>query len=177
MLSGTSGHKLEKMPANEFSADEEHAMRGQARARRAAAAPFKIKEAHERFMRGVDEIRTLPLPSQATPPLSMTPSLIRLGKLEPVRAQLGRSNGFPLQRDQVYRAFACGATDAKMNGYRARRGPAARLGRMTTAARNYFSSSIEPPHHRQPPQRIASEQPNHSSPKEAKTFATKSAKS
>jgi hypothetical protein len=35
---------------------------------------------------------------------------------------------------------------------------------------------IEPPHHRQSPQRIASEQANHSAIKQAKTFATKSAR-
>jgi hypothetical protein len=34
---------------------------------------------------------------------------------------------------------------------------------------------IEPPHHRQSPQRIASEQANHSATEQAKTFATKSA--
>jgi hypothetical protein len=34
---------------------------------------------------------------------------------------------------------------------------------------------IEPPHHRLPPQRIASEQPNHCSRKPSTPFATKSA--
>jgi hypothetical protein len=34
---------------------------------------------------------------------------------------------------------------------------------------------IEPPHHRLPPQRIASEQRNHGLPKSSKSFATKSA--
>jgi len=34
---------------------------------------------------------------------------------------------------------------------------------------------IEPPHHRPPPQRIASEQRNHCSRKASTTFATKSA--
>jgi hypothetical protein len=36
---------------------------------------------------------------------------------------------------------------------------------------------IEPPHHRKPPQRIASEQANHRSRKLSTTFATKSARS
>jgi hypothetical protein len=36
---------------------------------------------------------------------------------------------------------------------------------------------IEPPHHRSPPQRIASERPNHCSRKPSTTFATKSATS
>src|SRR5262249_27378694 len=35
---------------------------------------------------------------------------------------------------------------------------------------------IEPPHHRPPPQRIASQRANHSTPKPSTTFATKSAK-
>src|SRR5262249_14688721 len=34
---------------------------------------------------------------------------------------------------------------------------------------------VEPPHHRSPPQRIASERPNHRSRKPSTTFATKSA--
>jgi hypothetical protein len=36
---------------------------------------------------------------------------------------------------------------------------------------------IEPPHHRPPPQRIASEQRNHCSPKSSNSFATKSEQS
>src|SRR5262249_1467833 len=36
---------------------------------------------------------------------------------------------------------------------------------------------IEPPHHRPPPQRIASQRANHSTPKPSTTFATKSAQS
>src|SRR5262249_13473738 len=36
---------------------------------------------------------------------------------------------------------------------------------------------IEPPHHRPPPQRIASQRANHSTPKPSTTFATKSANS
>src|SRR5262249_34195128 len=36
---------------------------------------------------------------------------------------------------------------------------------------------LQPPHHRQPPQRIASERRNHRSPKPSTTFATKSARS